>query len=141
MNTKPPAEGPYAHREVTQYFVFVKIPLRHHDGDPLHLREEHIDAQLQAQGLGTVLGWGDSLGERRRDGSRHAAYLRIDISLSDLGHGLALLRSLLPTLEAPQGTEIHYTLEGRPLIDRVVAEDWLLAQVPPVPQADGPHTV
>lgn len=141
MNSLPPAEGPYAHREVTQYFVFVKVPLRHHGADPFHLREEQIDAQLQAQALGSVLGWGDSLGERRSDGSRRAAYQRIDISLGDLPRGLALLRTLLPNLERALGTEIHYTLDGLRLLDRLEAEGWQQGLRPPAPPAGGSHTV
>jgi hypothetical protein len=140
MNTPPPTDGPYAHHEVAQFFVFVKIPLRHHGGDPLHLREAQIDTQLQAQALGTVLGWGDSLGERRSDGSRRAAYQRIDINLSDLSAGLALLRTLLPTLEAPPGTEIHYTLEAERLFERLGIEGWQQAQSPSHPPAAPPPT-
>ena len=141
--TSPPAssDGPYAHHEVAQFFVFVKVPVRHHDADPLHLREAQIDAQLQSQELGSVLGWGDSLGERRSDGSRRAAYQRIDITLTQLPRGLDLLRALLPTLEAPAGTEIHYTHEGQRQLDRLEASGWECAQVPPVLPDDGPHTI
>ncbi|WP_084153698.1 hypothetical protein [Simplicispira psychrophila] len=118
--------------DVPAQFVYVRIPLQPRQRvDPLHQREDEIDQALHAQGIGTVLGWGDSLGERRADGSRVAAYLRIDINVSDLAAARTTLQQLLPTLEAPAGTEIHYTLQGVRLQDRATATGWLLEQ--PVP--------
>lgn len=121
----PPADVP-------AQFVYVRIPVQPRRGtDPLHQREDRIDQSLRAQGIGSVLGWGDSLGERRADGSRVAAYLRIDINVSDLAAVRTALRYLLPKLEAPAGTEIHYTLQGVSLQDTATTTDWLLEQ--PVP--------
>ena len=115
--------------DVPTEFVYVRIPVKPRRGtDPLHQREDRIDQALRAQGIGAVLGWGDSLGERRADGSRVAAYLRIDIHVSDLAAARTALRYLLPKLEAPAGTEIHYTLQGSNLQDMATATDWLLEQ-------------
>ncbi|NMM86941.1 hypothetical protein B2J88_21660 [Rhodococcus sp. SRB_17] len=108
--------------------MFVKIPVGRHEADPLHLREEQMDEALRAQGLGLVVGWGDSLGERHLDGSRDVVYLRIDILVHDLAAALSVLRALLPALDAPQGTEIHYTLDGRNLHDTAEAAGWRLQQ-------------
>lgn len=140
----PPTDAPdslFAHYEEPQFFVFVKIPVGRHEADPLHQREERIDAALRERGLGTVVGWGDSLGERRADGSRVAAYIRIDITVTDLAPALTLLRELLPALEAPAGTEVHYTEGERHLLDRASAGDWLIAQTPSPQRDGGPHTI
>ena len=118
--------------DVPAQFVYVRIPVNRRRGtDPLHQREDQIDQALRAQGIGTVVGWGDSLGERRADGSRVAAYIRIDINVSDLAAARATLQHLLPQLDAPAGTEIHYTQQGLSLQDLATATGWLLEQ--PVP--------
>ena len=118
--------------DVPPEFVFVRIPVKPRRGtDPLHLREDRIDQALRAQGIGMVVGWGDSLGERRADGSRVAAYLRIDIQVSNLAAARTALRYLLPKLEAPAGTEVHYTLQGAHLQDLATATEWLLEQPGP----------
>ncbi|WP_087747503.1 MULTISPECIES: hypothetical protein [unclassified Acidovorax] len=132
----PPAPAPapsYGHLTSTEAiagFIFVKIPVgrRHDEADPLHRREDTIDQMLRAQGLGLVVGWGDSLGERRPDGQRPAAYIRIDINATDVQATRSALRALLPTLGAPAGTEIHYTLAGHSLQDIARETGWQLEQ-------------
>ena len=132
----PPAPAPapsYGHLTSTEAiagFIFVKIPVgrRHDEADPLHRREDTIDQMLRAQGLGLVVGWGDSLGERRPDGQRTAAYIRIDINATDVQATRSALRALLPTLGAPAGTEIHYTLAGHSLQDIARETGWQLEQ-------------
>ena len=115
--------------DVPAQFVYVRIPVKPRRGtDPLHQREDRIDQALRAQGIGSVVGWGDSLGERRADGSRVAAYLRIDINVSDLAAARIALRYLLPKLEAHAGNEIHYTLQGASLQDMATDTGWLLEQ-------------
>jgi hypothetical protein len=139
--TPPPADDRFAHREVPQFFIFVKIPVDRRAIDPLHRREERLDEALRAQGLGTVVGWGDSLGERRANGSRVAAYTRVDISVAHLAQGRELLRGLLPALEAPAGTEIHYYVDGRHLMDLASSDGWVLEQVLPPQRGGGLHTI
>ena len=143
MHPPPPAapDDRFAHREAPQFFVFVKIPVQRHAFDPLHRREEQIDEALRAQGLGAVVGWGDSLGERRADGSRVAAYIRIDITVNDLERARAALHALLPALDAPAGTEIHYTVGEQRRFDLASAMGWLLAQEPQAVRGKGPHTI
>ncbi|MBN9367422.1 MAG: hypothetical protein J0H59_10350 [Comamonadaceae bacterium] len=136
-----PPDDRYAHHEVPQFFVYVRIPVARHAADPLHLREERIDQALQAQGLGSVVGWGDSLGERHADGKRAATFMRVDISVTDLPRALALLHTLLPALEAPQGTEIHYHAGGRHLCDAIHAQGWRLAQAVPTARSGSPSTI
>lgn len=136
-----PPDDRYAHREVPQFFVYVRIPVARHAADPLHLREERIDQALQAEGLGTVVGWGDSLGERHANGKRAATFMRVDISVSDLPRALALLHALLPALEAPPGTEIHYHADGHHLCDAIHDQGWLLAQAVPAVRSGSHPTI
>ncbi|WP_155885319.1 hypothetical protein [Acidovorax sp. JHL-9] len=130
--TSAPASSPChpARPEVIAGFLFVKIPVgRRNVPDPLHHREDAIDQMLRSQDLGLVVGWGDSLGERRPDGLRPPAHIRIDISACDLHAARYALRALLPTLGAPAGTEIHYTLAGNRLQDIARETGWQLEQV------------
>eukprot|EP01037_Dinobryon_pediforme_P002810 gene2811-2853_t len=112
-------------------FLFVKIPVTRHTMDPLHLREDRIDQALRAQGTGMVIGWGDSLGAARKDGKRIAEFIRIDISAPVLDPALVVLRALLPELDTPMGTQIHYTLNGQHRMDRTTETGWQLALPPP----------
>ena len=124
-----PSPGHPVRPVVVAGFIFVKIPVgRRDDADPLHRREDTIDQMLRSQGLGLVVGWGDSLGERRPDGQRLPAYIRIDINANDLQAARSALRALLPTLGAPAGTEIHYTLAGHSLQDIASETGWQLEQ-------------
>lgn len=110
-------------------FTFAQIPIdRRGVADPLHRREDTIDQMLRTQGLGLVVGWGDSLGERRPNGLRPSASMRIDISVNDLPAARSALRTLLPTLGAPAGTEVHYTLAERSLMDLALSTGWQLEQ-------------
>ncbi|MFT3812592.1 MAG: hypothetical protein QM740_04350 [Acidovorax sp.] len=119
----------YAHHEEPQFFVFVKIPVGRRDMDPLHRRENYLDSVLRDHGVGSVVGWGDSLGERRLNGARVAAHVRVDVTLADLQRGLALLREMLLKLESPADTEIHYASEGRHVVERLDADSgWLAAR-------------
>jgi hypothetical protein len=109
-------------------FVYVKIPVIKDATDPFHWREDEIDLVLSDKGIGSVIGWGSSLGTVLPDGSREIAYTRIDINVTDLAMARALLQTTLPALEAPTGTEIHYTIEHQNLEDILTPSGWLLAQ-------------
>lgn len=113
--------------------MFVKIPLgRRTVRDPVHQREEQMDQALRAAGAGLVLGWGDSLGAPRADGTRLAAFMRIDISASPpLENARALLRDLLPALEVPLGTEIHFPQGGSRAMDLLTDAGWQTDLPPP----------
>jgi len=108
-------------------FVYVKIPVSSAQ-DPLHQREYTLDQTLREMGLGAVIGWGDSLGPVQADGSRPAAFLRIDINVGELDKARAALRQSLLELDAPFGTEIHYTLAGANLQDTYSRSGWMLEQ-------------
>ena len=118
-------------------FLFVKIPLTRRTVDPLHQREDRIDQALRAQGGGMVIGWGDSLGAARKDGKRIAEFIRIDITAPVLNDALVALHALLPELDAPMGTQIHYTLDGQHRRDVVTELGWQLAVPPPATDQPG----
>ncbi|QIL44803.1 hypothetical protein G7045_11305 [Acidovorax sp. HDW3] len=130
----------YAHPSTPQCFIYLRLPVERHGHDPLHQRENTIDQALRTQGLGEVLGWGASLGEVSANG-RRLAWLRVDISANTQASALLLLRQLLPTLQAPTGTEVHYQQDGQHLLDILDATGWLFAQSPQLHARNGPATI
>ena len=98
----------------------------------MHRREEEIDQTLQASGVGSVIGWGDSLGDEQADGSRAVAFHRIDITVTDLMAARSALQAVLDALAVASGTEIHYTLDGTDLMDVRAPSGWLHGQAVPV---------
>ena len=118
-------------------FLFVKIPVTRHTVDPLHQREDRIDQALRARGVGMVIGWGDSLGAARKDGKRIAEFIRIDITAPVLNDALVALHALLPELDAPLGTQIHYSLNGQHRMDVATELGWQLALPPPTTDQPG----
>lgn len=108
-------------------FMYVKVPIPKRAFYDM-ARDEAIDHLLRDKGLGAVIGWGDSLGERLPDGSRPAAFHRIDIEVSDLDLARALLHQAIPALDLPSGTEIHYRRGPRPLHDIYASSGWQLEQ-------------
>jgi hypothetical protein len=110
------------------FFIFVKIPF----DAALALRREEaigcIDQALQENRLGSVQGWGNSVGPARRDGSRPIEFYRLDIDVTDLAPARAVLRHILSALGAPPGTEIHYTKDERKLLDVYRLSGWVLEQ-------------
>jgi hypothetical protein len=96
--------------------------------DQFHLREDEIDQVLKEKGIGSVLGWGDSLGDALTDGSRGVAFTRVDIDVTDLVAARAVLRATLPVLGVPTGTEIHYAIEHKNFEDVFTPSGWLLDQ-------------
>ena len=118
-------------------FLFVKIPLTRRTVDPLHQREDRIDQALRAPGGGMVIGWGDSLGAARKDGKRIAEFIRIDITAPVLNDALVALHALLPELDAPLGTQIHYSLNGQHRMDVATELGWQFALPPPTTDQPG----
>lgn len=115
-------------------FVYVKIPVVADVADLGHKREDKIDQLLRETGIGSVIGWGDSLGDEQSNGSRVVAFHRIDIAVTDLPATRLALQATLPVLDVPLGTEIHYTVEGKGLMDVYAPSGWLLDQPIPVPR-------
>jgi hypothetical protein len=110
------------------FFIFVKIPF---DAALAARREEaigRIDQALQENQLGSVQGWGNSVGPARRDGTRLIEFYRIDIDVTDLTSARAVLRHTLTELGAPPGTEIHYKKDECKLMDVCRLSGWILEQ-------------
>ena len=83
---------------------------------------------LQERGIGSVSGGGSSLGDVGPAGYREVVFCGIDIEVVDHAKTLAALRELLPSLNAPAGTEIHYTTGGARSQDVLTPTGWLLQQ-------------
>lgn len=109
-------------------FIYLKIPVVGGQESADHSLDEAIDEALQQRGLGTVLGWGSSLGLRRANGSRPVAFHRIDMEVRELHAARAGLHQVLPTLEVPAGSELHYFIDDRHLMDLYEPPSWRLQQ-------------
>jgi hypothetical protein len=110
------------------HFLYIKIPVANFVSDREREMEDKVDHILKKDGLGSVAGWGDSLGAALPDGSRPVAYARIDVDVTDLALAKDLLHTALPALGAPTGTEIHYTINHRHFLDKYVEPDWVRDQ-------------
>ncbi|MBB3197103.1 hypothetical protein [Roseateles terrae] len=110
-------------------FVYLKLPTRHLPAD--HRLEDRIDQALRDAGLGTVLGWGSSLGDAPPGQMRPLAFLRIDIEAENLDGARQLLRPFLQRVDIPAGTELHFTRGHQPLQDFFDGTDWRLEQMVP----------
>ncbi|HZX30392.1 MAG TPA: hypothetical protein VFF03_03490 [Rhodocyclaceae bacterium] len=101
-------------------------------------RDEVLDQKIREMGIGSVVGWGDSLGERPLGCSRPVAFHRIDVEVSNLDQGRAALRDILDSLGVPVGTEINFSREGVKVQDVYSPAGWLLDQLAPTFAAVGP---
>lgn len=119
------AEAPETDSFDVEQFIYVKL-LGHIEPIERGEIEDRIEPLLREANLGEVSGGGSQLGDARPDGTRPIEFCGIDIDTADRNAALELLRSLLPTLEVPAGTELHYTKEGIRLLDRYEANGWPL---------------
>lgn len=103
-------------------FIYLKLPTQRLPED--HGLEDRIDVALRDAAAGTVLGWGESLGDAPPGRMRPLAFLRIDIEAPELDTARRLLLALLPTLGVPDGTELHYTRARQPLQDVLAGGAW-----------------
>lgn len=110
------------------HFLYVKVPVANQVPDQTHKLEDEVDQMLQEAGIGSVAGWGDSLGSALPDGSRPVAYTRIDVDVLNLASARAFLRANLPPVGAPAGTEIHFTIDRRHYKDLYADSGWLVDQ-------------
>ena len=108
-----------------EQFIYVNIP-GHIEPIERGQIEDRIEPLLREASLGEISGGGSQLGDARPDGTRPIEFGGIDIDTTDRNAALELLRSLLPTLEVPAGTELHYTRQGTRLLDRYAANGWEL---------------
>lgn len=106
------------------HFIYVKLPI----GSSLEGRErsfhEGLEATLTEQKLGSILGWGGSLSDADTREPARVAFHRIDIEVTEVKSALVLLRRTLGTLNAPEGTEVHYVMEGAALQDVSTSTGW-----------------
>lgn len=110
-------------------FLYLKIPMAQYPVEQTRDVEDRVDQLLHETGVGSVAGWGDSLGDALANGTRPVAYTRIDIDVADLAPALALLHARLASLGAPSGTEIHCTIQQRHRKDVLVGSNWVLDQI------------
>ena len=111
-----------------EQFIYIKIPDSIGPIDRGEKYEDKLEALLAAQGLGSISGGGSSLGDPQPDGKRFIEFCGIDVDSTDRDKVRALLRDTLPTLGAPIGTELHYTMAGCRLQDELGDNGWLLEQ-------------
>jgi hypothetical protein len=107
-----------------QQFVYVMIP---GDIQPLVRGERFEDPladALQLAGLGEVSGGGSQLDDPYPDGRPRVAFCGIDIDVVDRDRALGTIRHKLIELDAPEGTELHYTEGTTMLLDRLSNRAW-----------------
>jgi hypothetical protein len=121
---QPSAEKPVAPRLDPEQFIYVKLPGNIQPIQRGELFEDRIDPILSEAGLGSVSGGGSSLTDPLPDGRRLVAFCGIDIDTLKRDEALPVLRDLLPKLEAPVGTELHYTRSGVKLQDEFTNAGW-----------------
>ncbi|MBZ8141102.1 hypothetical protein CLD22_14465 [Rubrivivax gelatinosus] len=105
-------------------FLYVKIPTAEESADAHHTMHEALERALAEAGLGTLLGWGSSLGEAGEAGLRPLRFHRIDVEVAELDAARALLQRTLAVLGAAPGTELHYNVSRRARVDVFGASGW-----------------
>jgi len=119
-----PARGEPQQSFDIESFIYIKIPGEIQPLDRGALFEDPIDSALAQANLGATSGGGSSLGDPQPDGSRRIEFCGIDFDATDRDGALVALRTLLPSLSAPLGTELHYTRGGIKLQDVLSVEGW-----------------
>ena len=107
-----------------QLFVYVKIP---GDIQPLargERFEDPLQVALEAEQLGNISGGGSQLDDPYPDGRPRVEFCGLDVDVVDQDRARGLLMRELIKLEAPDGTELHYTKQGAALLDRLVNGSW-----------------
>jgi hypothetical protein len=90
--------------------------------------EEPIIEELERLGLGEVSGGGSSLGDPLPDGTRQIEFCGIDVDTDQVDATRDALRTLLPKLGCPAGTQLHYRADDRPLQDEYDGSGWELGR-------------
>jgi hypothetical protein len=111
-----------------EHFVYVKLPGHLAPLDRGAVYEDPIDQALSDSGLGTVSGGGSSLSDPMPDGTRIVEFSGIDIDTAQPARALLVLRELLKILDAPIGTELHYTRGSTKLMDQLYSTGWVVEQ-------------
>ena len=111
-----------------QCFVYVKIP---GDIQPIargERFEDPLQVALDEAGLGNISGGGSQLDDPYPDGSSRVEFCGIDVDVTDRDRARTLLMNKLIALDAPSGTELHYTKDGSMLLDRLIDGTWKEAE-------------
>jgi len=109
-------------------FIYIKVPA---DIGPLDRGEKYedpLELKLGEAGLGHVSGGGSQLSDKRSDGSQAIEFCGLDVEVTDLEKALVLLRTELPRLGIPEGTQLHYTIGDAKLQDAFERGSWVVAQ-------------
>ncbi len=108
--------------------IYVYLPESLDPADRGDRYEDALQVELRMAGLGNVSGGGSSLGDELEDGTRPIEFCGIDVDVTDVDAGRALLRDHLPGLGCPPGTALQYRKGDRPLQDEYDGVGWILAQ-------------
>ncbi|MCC7247861.1 MAG: hypothetical protein IT473_04480 [Lysobacter sp.] len=108
-------------------FIYLKIPGNIQPIERGERFEDPLQAMLEETGLGEVSGGGSSLSDADAEGRRVVEFCGIDIDVDVRDAALERLRAFLPELSIPQGTELHYTRDGRLLRDIYADSAWTQA--------------
>ena len=103
-------------------FLYIKVPL---EADSLLTQgalHEGIDAVVSKGAHGSLLGWGDSLAQPDAVGIRRVAFHRLDLDVGDPVEACRILQQALIELQAPLGTEMHFSSEALHL--RLASSGW-----------------
>ncbi|BAL93925.1 hypothetical protein [Rubrivivax gelatinosus] len=111
-------------------FLYLKIPSADEAADAHHALHAALEQALAEAGLGTLLGWGGSLGEAGRNGGRALRFHRIDVEVAELAPARVLLQQTLATLGVAPGTELHYSVARRARVDVYGASGWVPRALP-----------
>jgi hypothetical protein len=107
-------------------FIYVKVP---GDIQPLERGarfEDPLQELLKASGLGAITGGGSQMDDPYPDGRARVEFCGVDIDVCDRDRARALLRDELSRMGAPIGTELHYTIDTRTLLDQCQSHGWRL---------------
>ncbi len=105
-------------------FIYVMIP---GDIQPLargERFEDPLEDALREAGIGTISGGGSQLDDPYPDGRPRVAFCGLDVDVRNLEAGRQLIMQRMKTLGAPVGTELHYTIGAKKLLDRFSGDRW-----------------
>lgn len=121
---RPRADKAASPRLDPEQFIYVKLPGNIQPIQRGEQFEDRIEPVLAESKLGSVSGGGSSLTDPLPDGRRLVSFCGIDVDTPNRDAALTVLRDLLPTLNAPVGTELHYTRDGTKLQDEFSGAGW-----------------
>jgi hypothetical protein len=109
-------------------FIYVYLPEDLDPFDRYGRYEAALDVELKMASIGHVSGGGSLQGEEDEDGTAPILFSGIDVDVTDIDAGRALLREHLPALGCPPGTALQYSEGELRLQDEYDGAEWVLAQ-------------